>query len=273
MKVLVVNDDGINAKGINVLAESLRKNYEVFVLAPHVNRSCSSNCIIMQTALEIEPFKDSQGNQIKNMYSITGFPADCTISGLKSGLFPKIDVVVSGINDCANMGTDIIYSGTCGAARQSTLYGVPAIAVSLSTGGTEPDKSKLKYEAISKFVSDNLPHLALLCGRKDSEVPGECKYFVNINAFSLDSYKGVKLTHPCIREYCDSVELKKKEGDSFSTQFRPGDKMISRFYPELPEENSDYRAVMDGYISISRILSEPGFSMTASSKILDNFVL
>ena len=69
MKVLVVNDDGINAKGINVLAEALRKNHEVFVLAPHVNRSCSSNCIIMQTALEIEPFKDSLGNQIKNMYT------------------------------------------------------------------------------------------------------------------------------------------------------------------------------------------------------------
>ena len=126
MTILLTNDDGIQAKGINVIAERLIKDgHEVYVVAPDSNRSAVSHHI---TIWNVNTLK----NQGENRWSCSGYPSDCVCVGLESNLFDfKFDVVVSGINQGANMGTDIIYSGTCGAARQAVLNGVPGIALSV----------------------------------------------------------------------------------------------------------------------------------------------
>ena len=141
MKILLANDDGIEAKGIQVLAARLeRDGHEVYVIAPDSNRSAVSHHITMYNVNTLK----AAG---KNRWACSGYPSDCVCIGLKSNLFDfKFDVVISGINEGANMGTDIIYSGTCGAARQAVLDGVPAIALSV-----DPDEWTLECRKNMKY--------------------------------------------------------------------------------------------------------------------------
>jgi hypothetical protein len=117
MNILITNDDGYEAEGIKVLAEELSKNHNVYVLAPSSNRSAVSNCVSIREMLELKKINDK-------LWTLSGFPADCVITAMRSGIFEGIefDVVLSGINKGPNLGTDIVYSGTCAGARQAVFY-------------------------------------------------------------------------------------------------------------------------------------------------------
>ena len=126
-KVLVTNDDGIEGEGLKVLVDSLKKVADVYVLAPDSNRSAVSSKISMWNNLVLK----KHGEQF---YSCSGMPADCVICAVKSQFFGvEFDAVISGINAGPNLGTDVIYSGTCAAARQAVLMGLAGIAVSLES--------------------------------------------------------------------------------------------------------------------------------------------
>lgn len=241
MKVLIVNDDGIDSEGLRILAERVGKKHEVYVLAPDSNRSATSHHILMFQDLELKKYK-------KNQWSCSGMPADCTNIALKTNLFNvKFDVVLSGINCGANMGTDIVYSGTCAGAREAVLEGLPGIAVSLvPLDWEEARKNGFKYVALADFVASNLENLALLSSEK---YPGT---FVNINAASVDSYRGVKIANKIIvRKYKDNLEIIKNASGTFS-HFNPSGSL------EVNEsENTDCSAVSDGYIAISCVYAEP----------------
>lgn len=104
MNLLLTNDDGYSAKGLNVLLDYLSKKHNVFVVAPEGNRSAVSHCITMHKNLVVKQYD-------KNVWSCSGSPVDCVVTALKSSLLPtKIDAVISGINAGANIGTDILYS-------------------------------------------------------------------------------------------------------------------------------------------------------------------
>ncbi len=241
MKVLIVNDDGIENEGLRILAERVGKKHDVYVLAPDSNRSATSHHVLMFQDLELKKYK-------KNQWSCRGMPADCTCIALKTNLFDvKFDVVLSGINCGPNLGTDIIYSGTCAGAREAVLEGVPGIAVSLDPIDWENARKKgFKYVALADFVASNLETLASLSSEK---YPGT---FININAASLDSYKGVKLSnHPVVRKYKDNLEIIKTNSAVFS-HFNPNAEGIEEDY-----SNTDCSAVRDGYIAISCIYAEP----------------
>ena len=125
MNILITNDDGFDADGIKTLASRLAQEHTVFIVAPAGNRSAASHIISMHKNLEIKKIADS-------VWSCSGYPADCVLTALKSPLLPvKPDCILSGINAGANMGTDIVYSGTCAAARQGALDGIPSVALSL----------------------------------------------------------------------------------------------------------------------------------------------
>jgi 5'-nucleotidase len=123
MKILISNDDGYQAAGIVALYDALKDVADVEVIAPEVNNSAKSNALTLHSPLSV--YRASNGFRYVN-----GTPADCVHIALSGLLDYRPDLVVSGINNCANMGDDTIYSGTVGAAMEGYLFGVPAIAFS-----------------------------------------------------------------------------------------------------------------------------------------------
>ncbi len=128
MKILVSNDDGYLATGINVLTEALARVADVVVFAPDRNRSAASNSLTVQHPLRVQKIAE-------NRYCVDGTPSDCVHLALTGFLDYEPDLVVSGINHGANLGDDVIYSGTVAAAMEGRFLGLPAIAVSLAGYG------------------------------------------------------------------------------------------------------------------------------------------
>ncbi len=251
MNLLLSNDDGFDSEGLNILAKKLSEKHKVFIIAPDSNRSAVSHHITMVTQNNMTKLAD-------NIWSCTGYPVDCVFTGLESNILGvKIDGVVSGINRGANMGTDIVYSGTCAVARQAVLSGVPGIAVSLDPVSWETVKTDgMKYEALAKFTADNIEKLL---GLAKITPP---RAFVNINAISVDSYKGVRFADkPCVREYGDKTIVVHDKDDKYHTEFVMG----SNKTPVL--ENTDFGICRNGYIAISLVYADPIFEEIA--KIVD----
>lgn len=123
MKILISNDDGFRAPGIEALYQALKDVADVEVVAPEHNNSAKSNALTLHTPLYVQ--RASNGFRYVN-----GTPADCVHIALTGLLNYRPDLVVSGINNGANMGDDTIYSGTVGAAMEGYLFGIPAIAFS-----------------------------------------------------------------------------------------------------------------------------------------------
>lgn len=238
MNLLLTNDDGYSAKGLNTLLKFLSSKHNVFVVAPEGNRSAVSHCITMHKNLEIRQYEE-------NIWSCSGSPVDCVVTALKSSLLPvKIDAVVSGINAGANIGTDILYSGTCAAAREGVLHGIPSIAFSLANEGLECSEF-VHFDVLADFALKNLETLVSLA---KIERPYA---FVNVNGLSIPKYKGVMLTKELsTREYGDFVTLKEKE-DCCESIFQGGIPVSSC------DIHSDYYACSKGYVAVSCVYAEP----------------
>ena len=128
MKILISNDDGFQAPGIVALHDALKEIAEVEVVAPEHNNSAKSNALTLAAPLYVHTAHNG-------FRYVTGTPADCVHIALKGLLDYRPDLVVSGINNGANMGDDTLYSGTVAAAMEGYLFGVPAIAFSLAEKG------------------------------------------------------------------------------------------------------------------------------------------
>ena len=131
MKILLSNDDGYRAEGIRHLADALRGAAQLTIVAPELNRSGAGHSLTLESPLrvyQVEP----------DVYYVNGTPTDCVHLAI-SGLFDfELDMVVSGINDGANLGDDVLYSGTVAAAIEGRFLGLPTIAVSLCTEADSP---------------------------------------------------------------------------------------------------------------------------------------
>ena len=139
MRILVSNDDGFHAEGIQVLAKELRKIADVVIVAPDRNRSAASSSLTL-----VEPLRPRHLDC--GDYCVNGTPADCVHLALNGFLSGQVDLVVSGINAGCNMGDDTIYSGTLAAALEGRHLGLPAIAVSLD--------GRQHYETAARVVCD-----------------------------------------------------------------------------------------------------------------------
>src|SRR3990167_2601638 len=124
MKILISNDDGISAPGIQALAQTLSHINDVTVVAPDRNCSGASNALTLSYPLRVQRLHNGY-------YSVEGTPTDCVHLALTGLLDHKIDMVIAGINRGANLGDDIIYSGTVAAAIEGRNLGLPAMAVSM----------------------------------------------------------------------------------------------------------------------------------------------
>ena len=235
MTFLVTNDDGFEAEGLNVLSERLSREHRVFVIAPDGNRSAISHGITIYEPLRLRCVR-------KDVWACSGKPADCSAVAIKSDFLPeKIDAVISGINHGANLGTDVVYSGTCGAAREAVLCGVPAIAVSLEAVSGKIER----FDVLADFIARNIEKLVSLSDA------GEKSTFVNVNALSLTEYKGAVLTHVLSSRKYDSGFSVSKDGDEYVLQ-GVGGNLLHSF-----SEDSDNGLSERGYIAISCIHAEP----------------
>jgi 5'-nucleotidase len=159
LRLLVSNDDGVHAEGIHVLAASLSSLGEVTIVAPDRNRSGASNSLTLSAPLRVQQLRP-------RVYSVTGTPTDCVHLALGGLLDFTPDIVVSGINDSANMGDDTLYSGTVAAAMEGRNLGLPAIAVSCVSQNHEPKHFASAAEAalriVQRLIRDRLPKDTLL---------------------------------------------------------------------------------------------------------------
>jgi 5'-nucleotidase len=230
MKVLLSNDDGVNASGIRTLYKELNESFEVTVIAPLEERSTTGHSLSLDKPLRLEPLED-------NIYGCSGFPGDCVLMGIGHVLKEKRpDVVVSGINRGANLGQDLYYSGTIAAAREATFHRIPAIAVSLAF---EKTLSPHLYETAAIFVKWCL-QLEL-----HKECPPMTLLNINVPNLPINQIKGCRLTEIGFRRYSEEIHARTdaREREYF---------WIAGIYGGFESNpSSDCQAVSDGYISIT----------------------
>ncbi|OGQ91468.1 MAG: 5'/3'-nucleotidase SurE [Deltaproteobacteria bacterium RIFOXYA12_FULL_58_15] len=148
LKILLSNDDGVDAPGLNALADRLEDLGEVWVVAPDRERSAASHAISLHRPLRIEQLGARR-------FSVDGTPCDCVYVGLHHLMDGDPAVVVGGINHGANLGNDVLYSGTLAAAMEGALFGFPAVAVSSATSDRDGDFS-LAAEIGAKVIASVL---------------------------------------------------------------------------------------------------------------------
>ncbi len=152
MRILISNDDGYFAPGLAALAEALRDMAEIVVVAPERDRSGASNSLTLDRPLSVRTASTGY------LY-LNGTPTDCVHVAITGLLDSRPDLVVSGINDGANMGDDTIYSGTVAAAMEGFLLGVPAIAFSLANRGHEhlDSAARVARDVVRRFIERPYP--------------------------------------------------------------------------------------------------------------------
>lgn len=157
MRILLSNDDGYFAPGLQALAESLSPLGEVTVVAPERDRSGASNSLTLDRPLSVR-------RSHLGYYYVNGTPTDCVHLAVTGLLDNLPDVIVSGINHGANMGDDTIYSGTVAAATEGFLLGIPAIAVSLASrhGGNYPTAGRVAADLVRRIATTTPPRPLLL---------------------------------------------------------------------------------------------------------------
>ncbi|MFH0887475.1 MAG: 5'/3'-nucleotidase SurE [bacterium] len=190
MKILLTNDDGIEAHGIRAVGKELCKIADVYVVAPEVERSTIGHALTLHKPVRAIPVR-FQG--AKKAWKILGTPSDCVKLGAKFLIKEKIDLIISGINRGANLGTDIFYSGTVAAAIEGTIIGIPSIAVSYCK-----NKRPYDYKAGAKFIARLAPMIHNFKLPKGN--------LLNINIPIKDKIAGVKVTRLGVRRYEDDIQ-------------------------------------------------------------------
>jgi len=233
MNILLTNDDGVRSEGLQKLALVLRSQlkHRVFVIAPDGNRSGISHAVSLLSG----PVKLSKLDE--DTWSCSGYPADCIIVALMGEIPEKPDLVLSGINQGENVGPDIIYSGTAAAARQASLNGVPAIALSLA------GKDGYCWDMAVSWSADHLEELAALWKENT---------FVNVNIPNCpEGPKGMVFTRPALKHYRDGMKVVTSLDNSRWCFLTGGDEVI------IEEEGTDCDAVARDFVSVSSMYNYP----------------
>ena len=238
MKVLLTNDDGIQATGLNALRRALQDvpGVELSVIAPNSNRSATARSITTRQPLWVEEIEFEDGT---TGFATDGTPVDCVRFAVL-GLVDHPELIVSGINHGTNLGDDITYSGTVAAALEGVVLGIPAIAASQQSLGGEMDFRaglRFDFEEAATFVARLVEEL--------EEVPVPDGTLLNINAPGGDA-KGARVCRLGKRIYRDKMELVEKDEDG---------RRRYQIYGERPghheEEGTDFEALSEGLIAVT----------------------
>ncbi|WP_032121420.1 5'/3'-nucleotidase SurE [Clostridium amazonitimonense] len=232
MRILITNDDGIDAEGIYAIAEILAKKHEVFVVAPHSQRSASSHSITLNKPLIIKEV--TLGDLNVKAYSISGTPADCVRVGIDMIIKEPIDLVVSGINKGLNVGTDVLYSGTVSAAVEAALYNIPSIAIS----------KEIKKESEGDYCYAAEVGEEILNIFKDKSVGNEVVINVNVPYRPKEEVKGFKVCKVGKSKYKHNyVEFISEDG---SKGYRVNGEMLEKYF-----QGDDVDYLKEGYVTIT----------------------
>ncbi len=194
MKILLSNDDGYFAPGIQTLFKALQEQVafrKLVIMAPERNRSAASNSLTLLEPLRLNEHHSLSMREDCKVYSVNGTPTDCVHLGVNGGLDEQPDIVLSGINAGANMGDDVLYSGTVAAATEGRFLGKPSIAISLCG---DQHFETAAYVLI-KLLQD-LPNMALL---SDTIIN------INVPDVPLEALKGIKVTRLGRRHMSEAV--------------------------------------------------------------------
>jgi 5'-nucleotidase len=237
VKVLLTNDDGIQAQGLNAVRRALLETpgVELSVIAPDSNRSATARSITTRRPLSVEEIEFEDGS---TGFATDGTPVDCVRFAVL-GLVDRPDMIVSGINHGTNLGDDITYSGTVAAALEGVVLGIPAIAASQqSTGGELDFRAGYRYEfdAGAAFVARLVEEL--------ERVPIPEGTLLNINV-PCDAPTGARACRLGKRIYRDKLKLTGEDGGRRRYQiygYQPG------FHEE---EGTDFEAIGEGAIAVT----------------------
>lgn len=193
MHILVTNDDGVFAPGIIALANALSATSHVTVLAPDRNRSAASNSLTLDTPVRVRKLPNGY-------YCSDGTPTDCVHLAMTGWMETLPHMVVSGINEGANLGDDVIYSGTVAAAMEGRNLGYPAIAVSLVSVNPTSRHQLSHYGTAAKVV------LNLITNIIKNPLPKDTILNVNVPDVPYEELKGVRITRLGQRHRAEAVE-------------------------------------------------------------------
>jgi len=224
MVILLTNDDGIAAEGIQILKEELNKIAEVWVVAPDRERSATSHALTLRRPLKVKRIGERE-------ISVEGTPTDCVILGVNGILGHNPDMVVSGLNHGPNLGDDVLYSGTVAAAMEGTLLGIPSMAFSIV--------ARENFEFGNVSICRKLIQLV-----KKQGLPQSTFLNINIPNIPLNEIAGVKLTVLGKRVYKDTTS-QKVESDGGSMYSIGG---------ELSWESrsgTDFNAIEENMVSVT----------------------
>lgn len=192
MRILVSNDDGVDAPGIRILADELRTaGHEVLMVAPDRDRSGASNSLTLDGPIRVVQRDDCT-------WCVYGTPTDCVHVAIAGMLQSEPDIVVSGINNTANLGDDVIYSGTVAAAMEGRFLGLPAIAMSLATrdhvGQHYRTAARAAVELVARLATDPLPADTIL----NVNVPDIA--WQDIRGFEVTRLGNRHRAEPCVQQ-------------------------------------------------------------------------
>ncbi|WP_206810569.1 5'/3'-nucleotidase SurE [Paradesulfitobacterium ferrireducens] len=251
MRILLTNDDGFFAPGLQALYQTLASDgYEVGIVAPEGQRSAAGHAITLFEPLFVNAHQLPFGGE---GFSVRGTPSDCVKLAIQGGIVAKPDLLISGINLGQNLGTDVFYSGTVAAALEGVLLGVPALAVSLASyqfGDFQP---------AAGFVRKLLKDWSLITdgGLVNINIPGT----------PAEEWRGVKVTRLGKAIYENIFERRQDpRGKTYYWQ-------SGTLTPDY-EEDTDLRAVGDGYVSLTPMHSDltDYKRLKSMSQLMDQFM-
>jgi 5'-nucleotidase len=233
LKILLTNDDGIYAQGLGALYRELNGDFELVVVAPETEMSAVGHAITLDSPLRV---RDVYKNGSFFGYGVSGTPADCVKIAVEELLEIPPDLIISGINLGANVGVNVLYSGTVSAATEGAFLGIRSAAISLDTLKKAPDfgfAARFSREIIGFIVKSNL--------KKGTALN------VNIPAIPEDKIKGISFTGQGTR----------RQKEKFESRIDPRGNVYYWLSAEIPVEDeavdSDIRALREQRISITPI--------------------
>jgi len=231
-RILITNDDGISSKGIYALWEAMEEIGETYIVAPISEQSASSHSITLSHPIRVESVERSNGFK---GWAVSGTPADCTKIAIRSLMEKRPNVLISGINRGANLGNNIIYSGTVSAATEGSILGIPSIAISLASYKTDKYETvKIIAKQIVEYVMKNsLPKMTLLN--------------VNVPYCNIDDIKGIKITRQGSQYFVDEFE------ERIDPRNRNYYWIKGKMIDDDQSLDFDGKAIKDNYVSVTPI--------------------
>ena len=201
MNLLLTNDDGVDSPGLLALIRELSPDHTLYVSAPDRQRSAAGASMTIRAPLTAKPVTFPDHPTVR-AYAVSGTPVDCARLGF-GHLFPGTDAVLSGINLGPNRGSDVIYSGTCGAAQEAAIHGYPALALSLDGSHKRPF---VHFETAARLARRGLDLL------RERPLPFGSYYSINVPDLPFEELQGVRYGHLGKVLYETAYEERQGEG-------------------------------------------------------------